>query len=81
MVFLCQGVTQLPSVERMQEEISARNAWIGRTFHQSVRHGILNDWITALDSVAEEIGCKPDLSMKTAVNTLLLMLFGRTILI
>ena len=58
-------MTALPDAARMRSEVEGRNAWIASTYVPTRRHQLHYDWVSALDLVAEEIGCKPDISEST----------------
>ena len=46
----------------MWDDVRAKQAEMAHRYVSSTRHTIQVEWIDFMDQVAEQIGCKPDLS-------------------
>jgi len=75
---IVKGTSKLPSVEHMKKEIEQRNERIEKSYISTMRHRIHYDWMTHLDDIAEEIGCKPDMFalLKSDPKLALTLFFG-----
>ena len=58
---LSKGSAQLPSREVMWDDINGKRQKMAARYVASTRHTIQVDFISFMDEVAEEIGCKPDI--------------------
>jgi len=59
-----QGLAKLPGKEKMWEDVKSKHAAIKYFYVDTMRHKIHYDWITHLNEVADEIGCRPDISKR-----------------
>jgi len=75
---IVKGTAKLPSVAHMKDEVASRNAKIEKIYLSSMRHRIHYDWMTHMDDIAEEVGCKPDIFalLKTDPRLALAVFFG-----
>ena len=65
---MIQEVCLLPPAEVMWKEIKLKKHMMSRRFVTSQRHTLQVDLIPYMDEVAEQIGCKPDISKYIANN-------------
>ncbi|KAM9324727.1 flavin-containing monooxygenase 5-like [Gastrophryne carolinensis] len=56
-----KGLSKLPSMSEMKNEISMRKEDMAKRYVKSERHTIQVDYVPYMDELAEEIGCKPNL--------------------
>ncbi len=57
-----QGSSSLPPRGKMWEDIIAKEDAMRARYVQTQRHTIQVDWLPYLDELAEQVGCKPNLS-------------------
>lgn len=56
-----KGLSKLPSMSEMNAEIAKRKEDLQKRYVESERHTIQVDYVTHMDEVAVEIGCKPNI--------------------
>ncbi|KAM9324724.1 flavin-containing monooxygenase 5-like [Gastrophryne carolinensis] len=56
-----KGLSKLPSMSEMKNEITKRKEDLATRYVKSERHTIQVDYVPYMDELAEEIGCKPNL--------------------
>ncbi|XP_063282226.1 flavin-containing monooxygenase 5-like [Pelobates fuscus] len=57
-----KGLNKLPSKEKMLAEINSRKEVMQKRYVKSNRHTIQVDYVSHMDEISEEIGCKPNLT-------------------
>ncbi|XP_073449363.1 flavin-containing monooxygenase 5-like [Aquarana catesbeiana] len=55
-----QGLAKLPPMGEMKEEINKRKEDLQNRYVKSERHTIQVDYVSYMDEIAVEVGCKPD---------------------
>ena len=57
-----QGLCKLPSYDVMMADIKRKQMMLRYRYVNSPRHTIQVDWVQYMDEIAEQVGCKPEIS-------------------